>query len=390
MLTQPEARDARTSGAYAPLTLWKAEHERQQGRPLLAIVHALHDSAWAPRPPIDAAWEPRPSIERCAACPSAVLARVWLQLGEPTLAEAYLAHVARRAHDTPPPEYDALALDACITGAYRDAERGAYTAAISALVAPTLLERLTSQLLCRTWQAAVWRVLWLRARRQGHTATLRRLEALCPGVGEWYAPPTQATSADAWLAEAQALREAIQPHQSLEPLMKAIAASEAQQAYPLRRAGLLQLAEVMTLALQMGPDAAAVLDEVRPQALADENGERRAHLHMVDAKHALASHDVARARQSLACASADWARTEAWPAQAASVYMERALAEHAGDASAHKQLCEEYTKVAARARAAETDPCDPLVTRIEQLVRRLSVRGGGLMSQPVRVRCNPR
>ncbi|WFD17962.1 hypothetical protein MCAP1_000173 [Malassezia caprae] len=378
VLTQPETHDTLKSGAYAPLTLWKAEQERQRGRPLMGIVQTLYDTVWAPRAPVghmEPAWEPRPSIERCAACPSSVLARVWLQLGEPRLAEAYMAHVERLGSGAPPADYDALALDACATGAYRDAERGAYAAALAALVAPAQLKRITSQALCATWQEAVWRVLWLRARRQGHVATLRRLETLCPGVGEWHATRTPGPSAAEWLAEAQAMRDAQQPHQSLEPLMKAIAASELQQLYPLYRTGLVQLAEVQALALAMGTEAQAVLAQVRPQALADENGERRAMFHMAEAKQELASRDVMRARRSLASASADWARTEVWSAQATSVYLERALAKQACDDAAYARLCDEYESVAARVRDAETAPCDPLVAQVERLVRRVSERG---------------
>lgn len=377
VLTQPETRDTLKSGAYAPLTLWKAEQERQRGRPLMAIVQTLYDTVWAPRAPMahmEPAWEPRPSIERCAACPSAVLARVWLQLGEPRLAEAYMAHVESLGRGAPPADYDALALDACATGAYRDAESGAYAAALAALVAPAQLERITTQALCKIWQVAVWRVLWLRARRQGHVATLRRLEVLCPSVGEWHATRTPGPSAAEWLAEAQTMRDAQQPHQSLQPLMKAIAASEAQQLYPLHRTGLVQLAEVQALALAMNTEAQAVLAQVRPQALADENGERRAMFYMADAKQALATRDVARARRSLASASADWARTEVWSAQATSVYLERALAQQAGDDAAYTQLCNEYDRVVARVRDAETAPCDPLVAQVERLVRRLGER----------------
>lgn len=380
VLTQPEAPDTLKCGAYAPLTLWKAEQDRLRGRPLLAIVHSLYDTIWAPRAPfarMEPTWEPRPSIERCAACPSAVLARVWLQLGEPRLAEAYMAHVERLGHTAPPAGYDALALDACATGAYRDTERGAYAAAIAALVAPAQLERITSQALCKEWQAAVWRVLWLRARRQGHVSTLRRLAALCPGVGEWHATLTPGPSAAEWLAEAQSMRDAQQPHQCLDPLMKAIAASGAQQLYPLHRTGLVQLAEVQALALAMSTEAKAVLAQVRPQALADENCERRAMFYMAEAKQALASRDVMHARRSLACASADWARVEAWSAQATSVYLERALAQQAGDDAAYAKLCDEHDRVAARVRDAETAPCDPLVAQVERLVRRLSERCTG-------------
>lgn len=377
MLTQSESHDTLKSGAYAPLTLWKAEQERQRGRPLFTIVQTLYDAVWAPRAPLprtEPAWEPRPSMERCAACPSAVLARVWLQLGEPRLADALKAHIERRGHATPPADYDALALDACATGAYRDAERGAYAAAIAALIAPAQLARITSQALCAAWQTAVWRVLWLRARRQGHTSTLHRLQTLCPGVGAWDATHTTGPSAADWLAEAQAMRDAQQPHQSLEPLMKAIMASEAQHLYPLYRTGLAHLVEVQALSLEMCTEANAVLAQVRPQALADENGERRAIFYMAEAKYALATRDVARARRSLACASADWARTEVWSAQATSVYLERALAKQAGDDKAYEHLGQVYECVIARVRDAESAPCDPLVAHVERLVRRVSER----------------
>ena len=79
--------------------------------------------------------------------------------------------------------------------------------------------------------------------------------------------------------------QARQPHQGLEALMRALAASEAQQLYPLRRTCLAVLADVMVLSLGMPSEARALLDEILPQALADENGERRAYVHLVEAKY---------------------------------------------------------------------------------------------------------
>lgn len=186
LLTRIPTSDVLTCSAFSALVFWKAERERQRGRPLLHVVQNIADSIWAPRrpdAPPDApgtAWEPRPSIERSAACPSAVLARTWLQLGAPAQAEAYAAHVDRLGLRMPY-GWANLALEAVMVRAIADSERGAYAQATERLVAPSTLQLIDSLEQYAAWLPGVWRIIWLRARRQRNAATLRSIEELCAG-----------------------------------------------------------------------------------------------------------------------------------------------------------------------------------------------------------------
>ena len=127
--------------------------------------------------------------------------------------------------------------------------------------------------------------------------------------------------------------QARQPHQGLEALMRALAASEAQQLYPLRRTCLAVLADVMVLSLGMPSEARALLDEILPQALADENGERRAYVHLVEAKYFISTKDLYQARMSLRRAALDYERTETWKDLASCLYMEARVAHALHDAT---------------------------------------------------------
>ena len=374
LLTQQDTQDSLKSGAYAPLTMWKADMDRQQGRPLLDIIQGIYDTTWKPRPPIPATqpeWEPRLSIERCAACPSAILARTWLQLGVPLLAEVYMAHV-RRLGSFPPEHWDELVVDAAITRAFRESERGKYEHAVSALVDPSLLRQVTSLALYQQWQDAVWQILFTRARRQSHTSMLRRIKSLCPHVGEWYTPirsPTQRSACE-WLEEAQNMIQARQPHQGLEALMKAVAASEVQQLYPLRRTCLAVLADVMVVSLGMPSEARALLDEILPQALADENGERRAYVHMVEAKYYMSTRALDKARTSLQRAAQDYECTETWKDLASCLYMEARVA-HARHDTDYGDVQARYEHAQTQYDAALVAPCPASLDAWVQLVHRL-------------------
>ena len=374
LLTQQDAQESLQCGAYAPLALWKADMDRQQGRPLLDIIQRIYDTTWKPRPPIPTTqpeWEPRPSIERCAACPSAILARTWLQLGVPLVAEVYMAHV-RRLGSFRPEHWDELVVDTAITKAFRETERGMYDQGVSALLEPSVLRQVTSLALHQRWQDAVWQILYTRARRQSHTSMLRRIKALSPHVGEWYTPlpsPTQRSACD-WLEEAQNMIQARQPHQGLEALMRALAASEAQQLYPLRRTCLAVLADVMVLSLGMPSEARALLDEILPQALADENGERRAYVHLVEAKYFISTKDLYQARMSLRRAALDYERTETWKDLASCLYMEARVAHALHDAD-HDDVQARYERAQAQYDAALVAPCPSTLDAWVQLVRRL-------------------
>lgn len=301
MLTQDEAHETHQGGSYAPLTLWKMEQDRLRAKPLLGLVQHIHDAAWAPRapkPPEPPYWEPRPSIERSAACPSAALARLWLQLGVPSLVTAYQAHVARLA-DTPPAHAETLMTEAAVTHALADAERGAYDSALTRLLAPTTLQQITSTALHALWQDAVWHVVALRACRQQHRAHMRHAEAMCPGVCARVqcaavgagVPATPASLACAppapprpALERAQTLLEAEQPYEAIEALMEALSECEAQQLYPARRMALALLAQAMVFSLPMADQGEQLLDEILPQAYADENGERSGTVLLVHGK----------------------------------------------------------------------------------------------------------
>ena len=378
VLTQQETKDTIKSGAYAPLELWKADMDRRQGRALLEIVQRIYDTVWRPRAPIpqtEPLWEPRLSIGQSAVCPSAILARTWLQLGMPSLAEVYMAHI-RRLSPSPPKNWDELLLDAAITCAFRHVEQGKYEHAISSLVSKNTLYQITSLSLHQQWQDAIWHVMYVRARRQNHTATLWRLEQLCPGVHEWYEPirSTEPT-ASAWLREAQKMIHARQPHQSLEVLMKALAASEAQQLFPMRRTCLAVLADTMIMSLGMHTEARALLDEIFPQVLADENAERRAYVHMVLGKYFLATKELVAARASLRVAAQNYECLEAWKDQAVCLYLEASVSHLLQDTEAHVNAAQRHGEVQFRADEAHTASCPMApVDALERLVCRMSER----------------
>lgn len=300
LLTRRDTDTQLACGAYSPLALWKADRDAEHGKPLLAIVQSLANATWASRSSDKHApgpdWEPRPSIERSAACASAVLAQTWLRLGVPALAEAYTAHVAR-LEESAPRSWPAMRLRTAATRAYASAERGAYDAAVCELVAPRVVRLVADHAQLDEWQQSLWRIAYLRARRQRHTASLRRLAELCPGLDTdaQVAPPTQRT-----LDEAKDVIAAQQPYQSLDRLMQAIASAEKQNLYPLQRSGLACLAEIMTTSLQLPEQALATLSEILPQALADANAERRAYAMCVYAKCLLATQDIQGARTWLA------------------------------------------------------------------------------------------
>lgn len=393
VLTQRDTDDTLKNGAYAPLTLWKADMDRERGKPLLGLVQRLHDATWKAREAgasSEAAWEPRPSIERSAACPSAVLARLWLQIGVPSVAEVYLAHV-HRMRLTPPENWTSIRLEATITAAFEASERGDYEEALVMLMEPQTLECVTSIHLHRLWQDGLWHVVWQRAHRQQHTATLRRLQELCPLITEWWESTPVDTEATAlmWLQEARALMEAQQPHQCLEILMKALATSDAQQLYPARRTCLCMLADVMIMSLDMHTEAQALLDEILPSALADPNGERRGHVRLVQAKWALATHQSDMARNALrngmigtsrpwvrasTNALIDFQRTETWREEATCTYLAAHLAEEAGDHEEASELRAQYATAKAKADKASSAPCEAQLTELETLVYRLGNR----------------
>ncbi|WFD02871.1 hypothetical protein MOBT1_001558 [Malassezia obtusa] len=372
LLTQRETDTQLACGAYAPLTLWKANLHREQGKPLLEIVQALADAAWASRsrtkkPGTD--WEPRPSIERSAACPSAVLARTWLQLGVPSLAEAYVQHIERLGQSTP--SWRDLQLSAAETKAFAETEKGAYDAAIHALVKPSVIELLRTLRQFNTWQTAIWQVLYTRARRQRHVTTLNRLAELCPDLREWsevHAP--NKTSALQQLDDARKILAAKQPYQTLDALMQSIATAEQQHLYPVQRSGVALLAEIMTTSFSIADQALSpTLAEIMPQALADANPERRAYTENVYAKTLLASRDTERARYWLTKAEQDFASTENYSEQAACLYMHARIAQHLGDIAARDTLSQAYTQVRARELDAATSLAeDPALACLHTLV----------------------
>lgn len=299
LLTERASDSQLTCGAYAPLTRWQAEQHLREGKPLLGIVQALADATWASRSDArkpGADWEPRPSIERSAACPSAVLARVWLRLGVAPVAEAYLEHIDGLGQSTR--DWRELRLSAAATQAYAAAESGAYDAAFHTLLQPRTLQLLKTMQHYDTWQSAVWRIVHMRVRRQGHTATLRRLAELCPDVCAWdEAEAAASASALRQLDEARAILEAKQPFACLDLLMQSVASAEQQHLYPLQRRGLALLAEVFTTALGNAEQALdPTLAEILPQALADHNAERRGCVELVYAQTLLALHKAEDAR----------------------------------------------------------------------------------------------
>ncbi|KOS14365.1 anaphase-promoting complex subunit 5 [Malassezia pachydermatis] len=338
VLTQRDTDDTLKNGAYAPLTLWKADMDRERGKPLLGLVQRLHDATWKAREAgasSEAAWEPRPSIERSAACPSAVLARLWLQIGVPSVAEVYLAHV-HRMRLTPPENWTSIRLEATITAAFEASERGDYEEALVMLMEPQTLECVT-----KWWEST---------------------------------PVDTEATALMWLQEARALMEAQQPHQCLEILMKALATSDAQQLYPARRTCLCMLADVMIMSLDMHTEAQALLDEILPSALADPNGERRGHVRLVQAKWALATHQSDMARNALRNGMIDFQRTETWREEATCTYLAAHLAEEAGDHEEASELRAQYATAKAKADKASSAPCEAQLTELETLVYRLGNR----------------
>lgn len=375
LLTALDADDTLACAAYAPRALWRVRQDRARGAPLLGLVQRVADTTWASRggAPDAAArpgadWEPRPSVERSAARPSAVLARLWHELGVPALADTYAVHVARQQRTAPSPEAADDALDAVATAAYAAAERGAYADAVAQLTAPALLARITTHALYMQWHPALWRVLWLRARRRGDATARRRIAQAYPCLDE----------ADV-LDEARALVAARQGVRALEPLTQAIAACEAQQAFPGQRAGLALLADTMSVSLRMPEAALALVEEILPQALADANVERRGLVHATHAKCLVTCGDERAARAALACALdgvwkqwrlayTDLDAAECYAELAPCAYLAARLAERAGDVGARDAAVAVY-RCASAAHAT-----DAAVPRAASLVSRMGQR----------------
>lgn len=265
-----------------------------------------------------------------------------------------------------------MMLDVSITSALRDAERGAYDRAISTLVSKHLLQQIASLALHQRWQEAIWHVLYIRARRQNHAAALSRLEKLCEGVGEWYASSCASTlSACDKLVEARAMIQARQPHQSLEVLMRAVAASEKQQLFPTRRMCLAVLADAMVLSLGMASEAYALLEEIMPQALADENGERRANVQMVLAKYYMSTRELQKARDLLREAAVGYEQTETWKELALCRSLEAHLSQMLKDDAAHAHAWAQYEQAHTNAELALVSPCPPSFETMALLVSRM-------------------
>ncbi|PKI85854.1 hypothetical protein MVES_000519 [Malassezia vespertilionis] len=358
LLTRRDAQEALAAGAYSPLLLWKAAQGGQRGQPLLALVQTIADATWASRhakndvhlPGLD--WEPRPSVERNAACSSALLARLWLTLGVSSVTEAYEAHVANLAY-AKPYDWDDLRLSTAATCAYRG---GAYDEAVQALVDKSTVSLLHSMRQRKAWHTSVMDIVYLRARRQAHTATLRALQTLYPHLDAALAqePPSHAHT-EQLLDEARSILRAEQPQQCLEVLMKAIAASEQQHLFPLHRAGLAVLAEVMLTGLDMPREAIKIVEEILPHALADTNVERRAHAESVYAKCLLSKKDVRGARGWLVRAEKDFAKTENVREQATCLYLLSRLAKHGGDDAQSSHAFAMYEQARRQEHVAATD-----------------------------------
>lgn len=332
LLARRPAATPLARGAYAPLTLWYADHDLEQGKPLLAIVQMWADATWASRsgPPTPSeAWEPRMSLSRSSACASGVLAQVWHQLGVASLAEAYVAHCARRS-DGMPSAVSSLPLRAAVTHASLSAGRGAYNEAFHTLIKPSTLREVTDQRAYNVWQAALWRVVEWRARRQEHAATLRMIAKHYPDLRKAVA----GTSA-AYLDEAKAAMHAKQPYTSLDALMRALAHAEKQHLFPLQRAALVVLAEVHTTGLSQPAQGLQTIEEVLPFALADDDAEQRGHAKRVYAQCLMSNgaHDRAlpwlvRAAQGTSSYSPDFDATENYRHEASCWYMAAKLAQH--------------------------------------------------------------
>ncbi|WFD29265.1 hypothetical protein MSPP1_000272 [Malassezia sp. CBS 17886] len=360
LLTRLETDDALACSAYSPLVLWKAEMQRQRGRPLLGLVQMLADTTWASRSPFGAPqplhsthqpgpdWEPRPSVERSAALPSAVLARTWLQLGIPSVAHAYIAHV-RRQPRTAHAHSRCMMLSAAVTAGYADAERGAYDAALHRLVEPATVELLDNMAQYHAWHPALWHILFLRARRQGHAASMRRLREMAPD-------------------------EAGHPHQSLETLMRSLAQSERQHLFPAYRMGLALLGEIMVTALPMPEEARRTVEEALPHALADANGEARG-IVLSAYGLCLADADGAAARPWLERALEAFRATENYAEAASALYVLARLADNAGDVRARDQYADAYVRMRAQEERAATDPRgDARIDALHTLVERVGAR----------------
>ncbi|WFD42683.1 hypothetical protein MPSI1_001331 [Malassezia psittaci] len=354
LLTRRELDSQLNSGAYAPLTLWKADQYRQRGKPLLSIVQMLADAAWRSRSSTRKScldWEPRPSIERSAACPSAVLAQTWLQIGVWPVAESYIHHIDCVGQSKP--AWRELRLTAFITKSYAEAESGEYVAAIYALTQPKVLECISSMAMWNTWQTAIWHVVNLRARRQNHTATLRHIESVAPDLPLHH---QQLGSASEHMAVHQFkyARKAITTqllHQDLDEILKSIATAEQQNWYPLQRQGLALLAKYL---MDSSPDdhqaINSIFDEILPASLADFNVERRGYIQFFYSTMRLAVLDFEGASRwlqhsekgTLPLTDADFAQAQNFAEQAACLYLLARIADQLKDPSSRSSYAQAY------------------------------------------------
>lgn len=353
--------DTLSIGSYAPLVLWCAERERcLRAQPLLTIVQRIFDSTWASRTPgvtgPDADWEPRPSIERQSACPSAVLARTWLDAGVPSLLHAYTAHIAR-LEARPPRNMAPLALMSGIARALHAAESARYDDALSILLGVDIVRHLSSFALYEQWHMSLWEVMRIRARRRRDRATLLALD-------ERVGAPMQPDA----IARVRTLISAQQPYQSLELLMASIAQSERHHLFPIQRIGVAELADLMVTSLHMKDDALHTIEAILPQALADDNAERRGHAESVYAKCLLAAGDSAGAGQWLERAGDDFSLADCYSEEATVRYLEARLAHNCGDTMLRDAAAERYSEVRAAELAAAQGEPDEMLAIVEQVV----------------------
>lgn len=363
----PHASDISSCGAYAPLTLWCAERERiTKATPLLTIIQRIADSVWASRTPgvhaPDADWEPRPSIERQSACPSAVLARTWLEAGVPALLDTYAAHI-RRLEARPPRNMNHLALKSASARALHAAECADYERALTVMLELDTVRHVSTFALYEEWSSALWEVLRVRARRRRDRTMLAALDE---HVGDPPAPDP--------LDDVRSLIDAQQPYQSLETLMATISESEQQHLYPLQRTGLVELADLMVSSFDMKHDALRTIEAILPQALADDNIERRAQAECVYAKCLLSSGDDAGASRWLERAGDDFSLADCFTEEATVRYLEARLAHNRGDTVLRDAAAERYIAVrGAEIAAAHSEP-DEMLALAQRMVRAVGER----------------
>ncbi|KDN52965.1 hypothetical protein K437DRAFT_266168 [Tilletiaria anomala UBC 951] len=377
--------------------------------------------------------EPRASSGKEAVRYDALRGAVWCDMGFGQVAEVLWDEALHQigssgfSHHTCANE---VRLEALGGKAFRLAEAGHYDDALALLLDWDFLCGL-SLLEYQDWQKRIWRVLWLRARRQGKVATMKRLkesryevelevDGLNPADDRAALDPLLGTKLDGASPEAPALNPesdnatlsrganeadaVVRMHESakertlrvlrqgkhasdlgdvslaLMPLMESISLANRFKFAPLQRAATVHVAELMAVQLNLPKRAQHTLSEVFDECLVEDNFERRADAQKVKAVVLLAnsSHEPGECKEAIGWlerACADYERVGANASRLSCVGLIVYLYHHLQDQDERQRWLTTYMALEAQlAQAQNSLEVDPLVLRVEGIVKQLGHR----------------